>query len=721
MLPVDAPRGAFGTSGAALQGLGKTVSNISDRIAAHVEQQQALDNKLAVDQATVDLAQSYGKMDEDFKNNNKGIAASENLSKLYTNIEAQRQGIASTLRSPAAQRDFAQASRIATLQFTQRAASFASTEKKDYQTKQIQGQISLLNQSATPENFDEVQGKVAEKWAILALPQFAGMSEDEYRATLAKERGTSAYNLTTSLTVSDPLKAQAFYDAHKDSMNAQQRAQAQQYITSRAEPVVVAGEVDSVIAGAAQDIVSGVATPQSRRAAIAGIESGGNYAAIGPRTSSGDHGYGKYQVMGANIPAWTKEVLGKAMTPKQFLADTAAQDKVFDVKFGQAAAKYGNEEDAASVWFTGRPRSAASASARDVTGTTGAGYVAKFRQALVADAGVGGSQVDLIESQVPAMQAELRTRMEAKYPGRPDLWDSAEAKLMSNVSRMRTANNIANGAAADRLLTAISDNNLKSVEALQGAYPTALQDWNQLSQSTRNSLSRQMNTLANAVTPEMYANGTRLKGMAADVQGDGQKEFLSTDLTKEDLGRSDLRSLTVLQSKLHSKAEKVEAANKLFTGVMGSPEIKGAMSELGLKPGGTPASRANYWHFSGGMQAQVEAWAKENPGKTPDSKAIRGMLATVAAEKTTSTHTQQFFGILPDKVTSTTTHAYTPSDYDATFATQFLRNVGLPPNAQNTAKFLAERDQIIQQAKERGYSPTPQDAYNILWRRYRGG
>ena len=113
------------------------------------------------------------------------------------------------------------------------------------------------------------------------------------------------------------------------------------------------------------------------RSAISGVESGGKYEAMGPVTKNGDRAYGKYQVMGNNIPQWTKEALGVSMTPKEFLSNPAAQDAVFDYKFGQSVAKYGNVQDAASVWFSGRPMAQAG-NASDVLGTTVPNYVSKF-------------------------------------------------------------------------------------------------------------------------------------------------------------------------------------------------------------------------------------------------------------------------------------------------------------------------------------------------------
>lgn len=126
--------------------------------------------------------------------------------------------------------------------------------------------------------------------------------------------------------------------------------------------------------------------------AIASIESAGSggYKAVGPVTKGGHRAYGKHQVMDFNIGPWTQEVLGRPLTPQQFLNDKNAQDAVFNAKFGQYVQKYGNPQDAASTWFTGRPLSQGG-SRRDILGTSGHGYVNKFNAALGAPGGVPGS------------------------------------------------------------------------------------------------------------------------------------------------------------------------------------------------------------------------------------------------------------------------------------------------------------------------------------------
>ncbi|MCF1485030.1 hypothetical protein FS800_23155 [Agrobacterium vitis] len=117
------------------------------------------------------------------------------------------------------------------------------------------------------------------------------------------------------------------------------------------------------------------------RKAISSIESGGNYSALGPVTASGDRAYGAYQVMGSNIPSWTKSALGTSMTPNEYLGNSQAQDAVFNKYFGASVSKYGNAQDAASVWFSGKPMASAG-NATDVLGTTSSAYVDKFNSAL---------------------------------------------------------------------------------------------------------------------------------------------------------------------------------------------------------------------------------------------------------------------------------------------------------------------------------------------------
>lgn len=117
-------------------------------------------------------------------------------------------------------------------------------------------------------------------------------------------------------------------------------------------------------------------------AAIAGTESAGQpnngYGAVGPvATPQGNRAYGRYQVLDSNIGPWTQEILGKAMTPQEFLSNPAAQDKVFEAKFGQYVTKYGSPQAASRAWFAGEG-GMNNPNATDVNGMTPGRYEQQF-------------------------------------------------------------------------------------------------------------------------------------------------------------------------------------------------------------------------------------------------------------------------------------------------------------------------------------------------------
>lgn len=130
--------------------------------------------------------------------------------------------------------------------------------------------------------------------------------------------------------------------------------------------------------------------------AIASVESAGSgdYKAVGPDTGKG-RAYGRYQVMDFNIGPWTEKYLGKRMTPQEFLNDPQAQDAVFNGEFGGYVEKYGNPQDAASMWFSGRPMAQAG-NASDGYNTVPQ-YVDKFNAAMggTPTATKAGSGMDL--------------------------------------------------------------------------------------------------------------------------------------------------------------------------------------------------------------------------------------------------------------------------------------------------------------------------------------
>jgi hypothetical protein len=185
-----------------------------------------------------------------------------------------------------------------------------------------------------------------------------------------------------------------------------------------ASPAVAASNPDQ--APAPVTFRPGITAPTGDAAsAIASIESGGKYELLGPVTKTGDRAYGKYQVMGANVPQWTKAHLGREMTPQEFLASPEAQDAVFKGQFGQYAQKYG-PEGAAKAWFAGE-RGMTNPNARDQLGTTVQSYADRFTKAY------GGAPVQAASADPAALPVNAQSAEGYAIPGQPAVQTVAQA------------------------------------------------------------------------------------------------------------------------------------------------------------------------------------------------------------------------------------------------------------------------------------------------------
>jgi hypothetical protein len=182
---------------------------------------------------------------------------------------------------------------------------------------------------------------------------------------------------------------------------ATQRRQAQQQSLATQSMLMGGGQPQAMRSSASGDPAS----------AIAGIESGGRYDALGPVTRTGDRAYGKYQVMGANIPQWTRQYLGREMSPEEFIASPEAQDAVFQGEFGRLSQKHG-PGGAARAWFAGEG-GMNDPGRKDILGTTVADYGRKFSAAYG-----GGQQPMAAPDGTPIVQAQQPSAMPAQAPQR---------------------------------------------------------------------------------------------------------------------------------------------------------------------------------------------------------------------------------------------------------------------------------------------------------------
>jgi hypothetical protein len=119
-------------------------------------------------------------------------------------------------------------------------------------------------------------------------------------------------------------------------------------------------------------------------AGIATIETGGQrdpYGNRGARSKHGDYPYGKYQIMGKNIPSWGKEAGFPNLTIDQFRKNPAIQEAVARHQFAKILQKSGGNPMAVAGEWLGGPGWRANKQ-KDVLGTSVPEYQRRFAKAL---------------------------------------------------------------------------------------------------------------------------------------------------------------------------------------------------------------------------------------------------------------------------------------------------------------------------------------------------
>lgn len=117
---------------------------------------------------------------------------------------------------------------------------------------------------------------------------------------------------------------------------------------------------------------------------IGKMESSNNYGAVGPPTDGG-RGLGKYQVLESNLPGWSRQVLGRSVTPEEFLKSPEMQDKVAGTILSGYVQKYGFEK-AGQAWFAGEG-GIGHGDRRDVLGTSTKDYGIRASAGLLDEPG----------------------------------------------------------------------------------------------------------------------------------------------------------------------------------------------------------------------------------------------------------------------------------------------------------------------------------------------
>jgi hypothetical protein len=145
-------------------------------------------------------------------------------------------------------------------------------------------------------------------------------------------------------------------------------------------------------------------------------------------------------VMPGNLHPWLKEAGMPDMTEEQYAADRNAQRQLMRFKLNQFQEEYGTANDAASVWFTGKPMAQAGWQANDGWHTN-QWYISNFNKALARSASEGEFSTvareagnSLSTTITPNLGEMFAEHAQQKWITQKRMDDYAKYDLRSNVS-----------------------------------------------------------------------------------------------------------------------------------------------------------------------------------------------------------------------------------------------------------------------------------------------
>lgn len=749
---VSAPDAAFGLSvlGKGLEQAGIAAEDQSTRLAQHAEQFQAVNNKAESDQAFVEHLQQANTFVENYKANNLGIAAEQNLPDALNTLKTQREGISGNLSNPMAKAMFDADSRRAIANLSGELSRFASTQRKDYVLHQANAVKEAVTSDTAlhPENVEANGLKLMEQQAF--INQQLGLSPEEGELEARKAYGVMISTATLAMAGAGNIdKASAFLDAHKDKMDGVVYEQT----LTRLRPAQMANQAaslgDLAVDGALHGLGTGTGPTQDYLSAVHGREGSGD----NPRSSANGIGQflGKVDAKGQgtgtwftllkNHPEFAQDIKGKtdaqilAMRKDPDIADRAimayAQDNSkllgangLPVNAATVGMAHGFGPGGAMALLRADPNAQVSAvlpkaviqANPDLAGKTVAQVQAQFQsrfggQSVNATAGGEPSSFDL-QGRMSQVLANADSIAERTQPGNATFKDQLEQRAMAALNRKITAAKDTEFNAYTQLGTAIEANGIQDQNTLLRTVPGGLQAWNALPLSQRNALTADMNRQATEITPQRMANMQMLNGMYGDRHNNPQA-FLGVDIAGMDLPRAQRLQYLKAQAELRGKPAVIAGQDKVMSTILHSSQVQAQLNTLDIHP-----KTDDYWHFAGALQGEVDQWNAQHKDTPPGPKDVAKMIANVSAQKYT-TYTYGIPGTSAFDYTKTkaTGRGFDVRDDDSAAATSFLSSHNLPVNAQTIGQYTHERGVIAQQARARGYKVTPQDLDSIYAQR----
>lgn len=624
---------AFGASvGQAEQGLGRQIEHASDVMEKQANYLQDRANQAAATDMFVNWDKEASAVTSWYKSQS-GKNAVDKLPEYYRKLDEVREKFVGQSPNLEVRRMFDNDSKRRMGYMISDGGAYAGDQNKQYNLTQARARQDLsIQQAGNAKDDAEFSNALTDaKIGAANEAEELGLSPDQKKLHLDNAVSKAWGTRLQTIAMTDPFRAKELYEKNKETITSPEvRLATERNIQNQYNSVGTRLDAHAIENGAPFKAFPSIGGSTNREA-IGKIESGGNYDAQGPVVQSGrfagQRAVGKYQVMEGNVGPWTKEVLGKEITADEFRKDKEAQDAVFDAKFGQLVEKYGNVQDAASAWHSGRPLAQAVAEGAADQNLSTADYVKRFNAAL------GGSGAEPLTPQSgPEWLAKATERAkaiaQARAPDNPNYEDLLTNRVKTAYNNVRTMTqqtyrenyNTVKGALLENdqsgKPTITSVDQILDNPQLNAAYMA-------LDKVHQNAVQAQLVKNARADVPMDDNRLKRYNELKGQASLDPAK-FRDTDIMAEDLPRSSKKELLGLQTAAEKRAQDTTGLTRALSTVIPM------LNDAGIRRSASDQSvAARYNQFVGAFQTERDSWIKDHGGKVPTDKENQTIAAGV--------------------------------------------------------------------------------------------
>lgn len=600
----------FGANiGRGMEQLGATESHVGDELFQRAVAMQELRNETEAKQADANYMIESGKLHAQFSSL-EGKNAVDAFPKYISDLKSLREDMRQGLSNDQARRYYDSSSLQNMGRSIFNGAGHAAVQQKAYANGTLDAQVKAYSSSALQnakdegafqaglQNIDEVTDTKAQLFG------WGDAQKAEYKA----ERVSNLWaNRIEGLSRTDPQAAKEMLSQHRQDIVGDHLARTDAIVRQQLYNTGARNISHDITTGRGNFYGAGPVSIERAKDAISHIESGGDYDAITDSKTALGRALGKYQVMEGELAGQLKDAGLPSMSPEEFLKNHSAQEQLFSVEFGKLMNKYGNFNDAASVWFSGKP-AAEAAGRRDALGTTVPKYLATVNARLATTASLE-EKTDL-----------ARSRADRIAPDDPLFGDYA-------VQRVETDHAHQKGIERDTRQTALQTVDEGLLGGPNGKVPTTFEELtadpkvaaalDKLEPSDKLKVQGKLRLIQNALRRQNNDEREKtLLGMAAT----SPEEFLDVDITHDSaLNIGAMKTLLAKQREIRSKPLEMD------------PQVGRALAAMKdeLGPNGVNLNRKDdperYDKFVGSLQDALIEEVKKNNGRPLDIAQYRAV------------------------------------------------------------------------------------------------